>query len=194
MDSMSRLALRIPLVRDARATCGVFTLDWGCGVGVLRRLADRTLLRSAMVGSIDASGVMFAHAICFVKVKGGAPCCDVRCSLSIADLSGLDRRSRDSRLKLARMLVVRAAAFSVVQLHASHPPGEGGDVRRNLEYEVFERETHARQLANLTAASHTSSHVDSPFTSARVLACLGGSAKYITSGLPACTYPLRASQ
>jgi hypothetical protein len=78
MDSMSRLALRIPLVRDARPTCGVVTLDLGCGVGVLRRLADRTLLRSAMVGSIDASGVMFAHVICLVKVKGGAPCCDVR--------------------------------------------------------------------------------------------------------------------
>jgi hypothetical protein len=45
----SRLALRIPLARDARPACGVFTLDGDCGVGVLRRLADRTPLRSAIL-------------------------------------------------------------------------------------------------------------------------------------------------
>jgi hypothetical protein len=50
---MSRLALRNPL-RAARPACGVFTLDGGCGVGVLRRLADRTPLRSAMVNTVDA--------------------------------------------------------------------------------------------------------------------------------------------
>jgi hypothetical protein len=52
--STSRLALRKALVRDARAGCGVFALDGGCGVGVLRRLADRTLRRSAIAHSIDA--------------------------------------------------------------------------------------------------------------------------------------------
>lgn len=45
----SRLALRCALVRDARPGCGVFTVDGGCGVGVLRRLEARTPLRSAMV-------------------------------------------------------------------------------------------------------------------------------------------------
>jgi hypothetical protein len=63
IESMSRLALRIPLARDARPTRGVFTLDWGCGVGVLRRLADRALLRSAMVSSIDAWRAMFVHVV-----------------------------------------------------------------------------------------------------------------------------------
>jgi 2-polyprenyl-3-methyl-5-hydroxy-6-metoxy-1,4-benzoquinol methylase len=61
--SMSRLALRIPLLRAARPACGVFILDGGCGVGVLRRLADRTPLRSAMVNTVDASDIMVVHAV-----------------------------------------------------------------------------------------------------------------------------------
>jgi hypothetical protein len=48
IGSTSRLALRIPLVRGARPGWGVFAFDWGCGVGVLRRLADRTTLGSAI--------------------------------------------------------------------------------------------------------------------------------------------------
>jgi hypothetical protein len=59
---MSRLALRMPL-RVARPGCGVFALVGGCGVGVLRRLAERTPLRSAMVSLIDASSLIVVHAI-----------------------------------------------------------------------------------------------------------------------------------
>ena len=51
---MSRLALRSPFARDARPTCGVVALDDGCGVGVLRRLAGRAPLRSAIVVSAGA--------------------------------------------------------------------------------------------------------------------------------------------
>lgn len=46
---LSQLVLRNALVRDGRAAAGEFGLDGGCGVGVLRRLADRTPLRTAIV-------------------------------------------------------------------------------------------------------------------------------------------------
>src|SRR3954471_470486 len=46
--STSWLALRGPLLRVARPGCGVVAIDGGCGVGVMRRLDDRTDLRSAI--------------------------------------------------------------------------------------------------------------------------------------------------
>ena len=74
----SRLSLRMPLVRDARPGLGVVDLDGGCGVGVLRRLADRTPLRSAIV---IGRRVKYQVVACEVGSgekrlwNGDAPCC-----------------------------------------------------------------------------------------------------------------------
>jgi hypothetical protein len=53
--STSRLWLLVPLVTvrvEERAAVGVVPREGGCGVGVLRRLVDRTALRSAIAIAI----------------------------------------------------------------------------------------------------------------------------------------------